>query len=126
MLKSYRQQQCPVARTIDLIGDRWTIPVLRDLFLHGPRRFQDLQESLVGVAPNTLSSRLKAMEGSGLIARQQYSEHPPGSRSPHRQGQEPGPDRQGAPRLGAEAHLDEETVRAAHLILAIQEQHHSM
>lgn len=62
---------------MDLIGDRWTILVLRDLFLHGPRRFQDLQESLVGVAPNTLSSRLKAMEGSGLIARQQYSEHPP-------------------------------------------------
>jgi DNA-binding HxlR family transcriptional regulator len=77
MLKPYRQQECPVARTMDLIGDRWTILVLRDLFLHGPRRFQDFQESLAGVAPNTLSSRLKAMEASGLIARQQYSEHPP-------------------------------------------------
>ena len=77
MLKSYQQQQCPVARTMGLIGDRWTILALRDLFLHGPRRFQDLQESLVGVAPNTLSSRLKALEASGLIARRQYSEHPP-------------------------------------------------
>ena len=77
MLKSYQQQDCPVARTLDLIGDSWTILVLRDLFLHGPRRFQDLQESLSGVAPNTLSARLKAMEASGLIARRPYSEHPP-------------------------------------------------
>jgi DNA-binding HxlR family transcriptional regulator len=77
MLRSYQQLDCPVARTMELIGDGWTILVLRDLFLHGPRRFQDFQESLQGIAPNTLSARLKAMEGNGLIARQQYSEHPP-------------------------------------------------
>jgi DNA-binding HxlR family transcriptional regulator len=74
--RSYRQKHCPVARTLDLIGERWTILVLRDLFLKGPRRYQDLQESLAGIAPNTLSARLKAMEASGLIERKLYSEHP--------------------------------------------------
>lgn len=77
MVRSYRQNQCPVARTLDLIGERWTILVLRDLILHGPRRYQDLQASLAGAAPNTLSARLKAMEARGLIERKLYSEHPP-------------------------------------------------
>ena len=77
MARSYRQSSCPVARTLDLIGERWTILLLRDLFLHGPRRFQDFQESLGGVAPHTLSARLKDLEASGLIERRAYSEHPP-------------------------------------------------
>jgi len=68
---------CPVVRALDVIGDRWTILVLRDLFLDGPRRFQDLQESLIGASPNTLSARLKKLEGHGLIERRLYSEHPP-------------------------------------------------
>jgi DNA-binding HxlR family transcriptional regulator len=76
MAKTY-DQECPVARTLDLIGERWTILILRDLLLKGTRRFQDLQESLTGVAPNTLSARLKAMESQGLITRRQYSDHPP-------------------------------------------------
>jgi DNA-binding HxlR family transcriptional regulator len=77
MPRSYGLKDCPVARTLDLIGERWTILVLRDLFLEGPRRFQDFQESLTGVAPNTLSARLKTMEEQGLISRHLYSEHPP-------------------------------------------------
>lgn len=77
MARSYRQEDCPVARTLDLVGERWTILILRDLLLHGPRRFQDLQESLAGIAPNTLSARLKQMEARGLAARRAYSEHPP-------------------------------------------------
>ena len=77
MAKSYRQKDCPVARSLDAIGERWTILMLRDLFLHGPRRFRDFEESLAGVAPNTLSARLKAMEQQGLIASRLYSEHPP-------------------------------------------------
>jgi DNA-binding HxlR family transcriptional regulator len=76
-MRSYRQEDCLIARTLDIIGERWTILVLRDLFLQGPRRFQDLQESLAGVAPNTLSARLKTMEAHGLIASRLYSEHPP-------------------------------------------------
>jgi DNA-binding HxlR family transcriptional regulator len=52
MAKSYQIDDCPVARTLDLIGERWTVLLLRDLLLHGPRRFQDFQTSLPGVAPN--------------------------------------------------------------------------
>lgn len=77
MARSYEQKGCPVARTLDVIGERWTILILRDLFLKGPRRFQDLQESLAGVAPNTLSARLKDLEARGIVARRLYSEHPP-------------------------------------------------
>jgi DNA-binding HxlR family transcriptional regulator len=77
MARSYRQEDCPVARTLDVIGERWTILILRDLLLQGPRRFQDFQESLGGIAPNTLSARLKDMEMRGLIERRPYSDHPP-------------------------------------------------
>src|SRR5258706_15561627 len=77
MARYASQKKCPVARTLDMIGERWTILILRDLLLHGPRRYQDFQESLAGAAPNTLSARLKAMEAGGLIERKQYSEHPP-------------------------------------------------
>jgi DNA-binding HxlR family transcriptional regulator len=76
MARSYRQK-CPVARTLDVVGERWTMLILRDLLLHGPRRYQDFQDSLKGAAPNTLSTRLKAMEAEGLIERKLYSEHPP-------------------------------------------------
>jgi len=77
MAKSYQIDECPVARTLDLIGERWTILLLRDLLLHGARRFQDFQASLPGVAPNILSARLKAMEDNGLVRRSLYSERPP-------------------------------------------------
>jgi DNA-binding HxlR family transcriptional regulator len=76
MARSYRQKNCPVAKTLDLIGERWSILILRDLYLRGPRRFQDFQESLAGVAPNTLSARLKEMEASGVIERKLYNERP--------------------------------------------------
>ena len=77
MPRSYEQAGCPVARTLDVIGERWTILILRDLFLKGPRRFQDLQDSLAGVAPNTLSARLKDLEAQAIVVRRLYSEHPP-------------------------------------------------
>jgi DNA-binding HxlR family transcriptional regulator len=77
MPRSYSIADCPVARTLDLIGERWTILLLRDLLLHGPRRFQDFQTSLPGVAPNTLSTRLKAMEDDGIVRRELYNERPP-------------------------------------------------
>jgi DNA-binding HxlR family transcriptional regulator len=77
MAKSYGIDDCPVARTLDLIGERWTILLMRDLLLRGPRRFQHFQDSLPGVAPNTLSARLKAMEDRGLVRRVLYNERPP-------------------------------------------------
>lgn len=77
MGKTYGIDDCPVARTLDLIGERWTILLLRDLLLHGPRRFQDFQASLAGAAPNMLSARLKALEEHGLVHRRLYSDRPP-------------------------------------------------
>ena len=68
---------CPVARALDIIGERWTFLIIRDMFLLGPRRFQDLEESLNGIAPNTLSARIKTLEAAGAIERLLYSEHPP-------------------------------------------------
>jgi DNA-binding HxlR family transcriptional regulator len=77
MARSYEIGECPVARTLDLIGERWTILLLRDLLRLGPRKFQDFEASLPGVAPNTLSARLKSLEESGLVRRELYNERPP-------------------------------------------------
>ncbi|MHA1109033.1 MAG: winged helix-turn-helix transcriptional regulator [Alphaproteobacteria bacterium] len=70
-------QSCPVERTVAVIGGRWTVLILRDLLLRGPRRFQDFQDSLKGMAPNTLSDRLKTLETHGIVERQFYEQHPP-------------------------------------------------
>src|SRR5258708_6750574 len=67
----------PVARTISVIGSSWTCLILRDFFLHGPRRFQDLQDSLKGIAPATLSERLRTLEENGVVERRFYSMSPP-------------------------------------------------
>ncbi len=76
MAKSY-DHDCPVARTLDVIGERWTILILRDFFLSGPRRFQDFVDGLEGISPNTLSDRLKTLESAGIVARHFYDQHPP-------------------------------------------------
>lgn len=78
MAKSYGLD-CPVARTLDIIGDRWTILILRDLLLNRTRRFQDFCESLSGLTPSVLSARLKELEEDGVIESRLYSDHPPRS-----------------------------------------------
>ncbi len=70
-------ENCPVARTLTIIGARWTALILRDLLLHGARRFQDFQVSLEGIAPTTLSDRLKTLEQHNIIERRFYTQHPP-------------------------------------------------
>jgi DNA-binding HxlR family transcriptional regulator len=70
-------QRCPVARALDVIGERWSLLILRDLNRKGPQRFQELEEGLPGVAPNTLSARLKALEAQGVIGTRLYERHPP-------------------------------------------------
>ena len=75
--KSGYGQDCPVARTLDIVGERWTLLILRDLLREGPRRFQDLEASLVGIGPNTLSARLKRLEQGGIVERRFYEQHPP-------------------------------------------------
>ena len=69
-------QACPVAKSLDLVGDRWTLLLVRDM-LRGARRFQDFQRSLPGIPPNILSDRLKLMDKHGLVTRRFYSDHPP-------------------------------------------------
>ena len=69
-------QACPVAKSLEVVGDRWTLLLVRDM-LAGARRFQDFQQSLPGIPPNILSDRLKLMEEHGLVTRRFYSEHPP-------------------------------------------------
>ncbi len=70
-------RSCPVARTLEIIGDRWTILIIRDLLLNGPRKFLDLELSLQGISPNTLSARLKTLEEADLVERRFYEQHPP-------------------------------------------------
>ena len=69
-------QACPVAKSLEVVGDRWTLLLVRDM-LSGPRRFQDFQQSLPGIPPNILSDRLKLMDEHGLVTRRFYSDHPP-------------------------------------------------
>ena|SRR5579872_7316589 len=76
MTRKY-DSRCPVARTLNVIGDRWAILVLRDFFLYGPRRFQDFELSLKGIAPGVLSKRLKEFEAHGIIESRLYARHPP-------------------------------------------------
>jgi DNA-binding HxlR family transcriptional regulator len=76
-VKSGYGQDCPVARTLDIVGERWTFLILRDLLRQGPRKFQDLEASLAGIGPNTLSARLKRLEGAGIVERRFYEQHPP-------------------------------------------------
>jgi DNA-binding HxlR family transcriptional regulator len=68
---------CPVVRTLSVIGSSWTCLILRDLLLHGARRFQDFQDSLDGIAPTTLSERLRALEQNSVVERRFYSMSPP-------------------------------------------------
>ncbi|HXQ48074.1 MAG TPA: helix-turn-helix domain-containing protein [Caulobacteraceae bacterium] len=68
---------CPIARTLDLIGERWTLLVLRDLSTKGPRKFKDFEAAFPALSPATLSARLKRLEADGLVTRRFYDEHPP-------------------------------------------------
>ncbi len=70
------QPQCPIEKTMSVIGGKWTFIILRELF-YGTRRFGELQRSLEGISPRTLSLRLKELEGEGIISRTIYSEIPP-------------------------------------------------
>lgn len=75
MLRSdYDGQDCSVARTLELVGERWTLLVVRDAFL-GRRRFEEFQESL-GIARNVLADRLAKLVEHGIFERVRYQERP--------------------------------------------------
>jgi DNA-binding HxlR family transcriptional regulator len=67
---------CPVSRTAGVISGKWTILLVRDL-AEGRCRFCELERSLAGISPRTLSLRLRALEEEGIVERQTYAEVPP-------------------------------------------------
>ena len=73
-MKSY-QQYCSIARSLDVVGDRWVLLIVRELLALGPSRYSDLKRGLPGIATNLLADRLRAMEAEGLIER--YDAPPP-------------------------------------------------
>ncbi len=62
----YDEQYCPIARALDVLGDRWTLPILRELSF-GDQRFTDLREHLPGIAPTMLTQRLRELTDEGLV-----------------------------------------------------------
>jgi DNA-binding HxlR family transcriptional regulator len=77
MAKSY-DQYCSVAAALDVIGERWSLLILRDL-LDGPKRYTDLQRSLTGIAPNLLADRLRDLQAAGVVEKRELP--PPAARS---------------------------------------------
>src|SRR5471032_2827169 len=73
--KSFGNMQCPIARSLELVGEWWSILILRDAF-QGLTRFDQFQKSLE-IAPNMLTRRLNALVDSGMLERRRYSERPP-------------------------------------------------
>src|SRR5919107_1078430 len=67
MVKRY-EQYCPMAHALDLVGDRWTLLIIRDL-MHGPQRYTDLVDRLPGIGTNILAARLRDLESHGIVTR---------------------------------------------------------
>ncbi|MCA9796705.1 MAG: helix-turn-helix transcriptional regulator [Candidatus Eremiobacteraeota bacterium] len=72
---SFERSACPAAATLDILGDRWTILVLRDLFV-GKKRFAEFLASPEEISTNILAARLKRLEGLGLVEREPYQDKP--------------------------------------------------
>src|SRR5712691_10417094 len=73
--KSFDKMSCPIARSLEHVGEWWSMLIMRDA-LHGFTRFDEFQKSL-GIAPNMLTRRLNALVEAGVLERRRYSERPP-------------------------------------------------
>lgn len=73
--ESCQRSRCPVACVLDIIGDKWTLLVVRDLFF-GKRLFKELQDSLERIPTNILADRLKRLETAGIVRREAYQQRP--------------------------------------------------
>lgn len=121
-------QPCPVAGALDVVGERWTLLIVRDL-LFGALRFSDLRDGLEGLAPNLLSDRLKMLVASGIV--EQVELPPPAARTVYAltaRGRELGPVVHGLARFGLDDWVDPDSspppqrlVRGA--LLAMMEPH---
>lgn len=67
---------CPLTNTLDLIGDKWTLLVIRDMLFIGKKQFGDFLESPEGISTNILTERLKRLEEHGVIEKKPYQENP--------------------------------------------------
>ena len=70
-------ETCPIAKTLDVIGTKWTFLIIRDLLIEGTMRFSDLLKSMDGISPKTLSLRLKVLEDHEILERKVFPEVPP-------------------------------------------------
>lgn len=76
MLTKEEMPECPVATTLQLLGSKWKLLILRNL-LQRPYRFNELQKSLTGISKKVLTDSLRSMEADGIIGRTVYEEKPP-------------------------------------------------
>src|SRR5438045_1337167 len=67
-MRKHYGQYCPLAHTLDLVGDRWALLIVREL-MHGPKRYTDLVEHLPGMGTNSLAARLRDLENAGVVAK---------------------------------------------------------
>ena len=73
--RSFRRSDCPVACALDVIGDKWTLLIIRDLF-KGKNRYNQFLESKEGITTNILADRLQHLESAGLVRKSPYQERP--------------------------------------------------
>lgn len=74
--QNHQSLTCPIARTAEIVSGKWTLLIIRDLAT-GPRRFCQLERSLAGISPKTLSDRLHGLESEGIVSRKTFGEVPP-------------------------------------------------
>ncbi|MCB1908682.1 MAG: helix-turn-helix transcriptional regulator [Rhodocyclaceae bacterium] len=72
-----KRSGCPIAAALDVVGDRWTLLLVRDIGLFGKHRNKDFQEGAEGIPSNILADRLRRLVADGLVSRRRYQEHPP-------------------------------------------------
>lgn len=70
------RDNCPLEAASQVLGDKWAMLILREMFLEGPAKFRDL-ELVLGINPSTLTNRLKRLEDQKIISKQMYSRYPP-------------------------------------------------
>ncbi len=71
------RSKCSIARSLEILGDKWTLLIVRDLMWHGRHTFQALQDAAEGVPSNILADRLRRLMDWGLVRREAYSARPP-------------------------------------------------
>ncbi|PCJ63592.1 MAG: transcriptional regulator [Bacteroidetes bacterium] len=74
MKKTQKRSECPISRTLDLFGDKWTLLIIRDIAFKGHRFYNEFLDSDEGIATNVLSDRLKMLETKGFLVSKKYEQ----------------------------------------------------